>query len=85
MKRKLNEIKQDTIFICSLLNSQISFITVIEQLKSDKLTLTAKMNKFKDQTTKTIELKKLTEEKVNQLKLMIQAAETDKQLLQQNV
>lgn len=65
MKRKSNKIRQDTIFISSLLNSQISFITVIEQLKLDKLTLTAKMNKFKDQTTKTIELKKLTEEKVN--------------------
>ncbi len=58
---------------------------MIERLKSDKLTLTAEMNKSKDQATKATELKEMAEEEKNRLRLVIQAAEMDKQMLQQDV
>ena len=64
---------------------QTSFTAVIEQLKSDNLTLIAEMNKLKDQAIKTTELKEMAEEETNRLGLVIQAAEIDKQMLQQNV
>ena len=58
---------------------------MIEQLKADKLKLTAELNESKDQATKATELKGLAEEEVNRLKLGMQTAETDKQMLQQKV
>ncbi len=58
---------------------------MIEQLKADKLKLTTELNKSKDQATKATELKGLAEEEVNQLKLGMQTAEMDKQMLQQKV
>jgi hypothetical protein len=54
-------------------------------LKSDKLELTAELNKSNDQAIRAIELQALAEEEANQLKLTIQAAEMDKQALQQEV
>jgi len=51
----------------------------------NKLKLTAKLNKSNDQITKTIELKELAEEEVTQLKSIMQAAEVNKQILQQQV
>jgi len=54
-------------------------------LKSDKLELTAELNKLNDQAIRAIELQALAEEEANQLKLIIQAAEMDKQALQQEV
>ncbi len=83
--REPNEGRQGTIFIKSPPESQTSFITVIERLKSDKLTLTAEMNKSKDQATKATGLKEMAEEEANRLRLVIQAAEMDKQMLQQDV
>lgn len=58
---------------------------MIKQLKMNKLKLTAKLNKLNDQITKTIELKELAEEEVTQLKSIMQAAEVNKQILQQQV
>ncbi len=54
-------------------------------MKSDKLELTAELNKSNDQAIRAIELQALAEEEANQLKLTIQAAEMDKQALQQEV
>ncbi len=54
-------------------------------MKSDKLELTAELNKLNDQAIRAIELQALAEEEANQLKLIIQAAEMDKQALQQEV
>ncbi len=64
---------------------QTSFTAVIERLKLDKLTLTAEMSKSKDQAIKATELKEPAEEEMNRLRLVIQAAEMDKQMLQQDV
>ena len=63
------------------LSSEISFITVIKQLEKDKVNLTAKLNESNNQATRVTELKKLTEEEVNCLKIIVQAAEMNKQLL----
>jgi len=54
-------------------------------LKSDKLELIAELNKSNDQAIRAIELQALVEEEANQLKLTIQAAEMNKQALQQEV
>jgi len=58
---------------------------VIEQLKTDKLKMTAELDKLHDQVTKATELKQLAEEEAIQFKLIIQADEMDKQILQQKV
>jgi hypothetical protein len=58
---------------------------VIEQLEKDKLKLTTKLNKSEDEATKARELKQATEEEMNRLKIMIQAAKMDKQILEQEV
>ena len=80
-----NEGRQATISMCSPPEPQPSFTAVIEQLKSDKLTLTAEMRESQDQAIKATELKEMAEEETNRLKLVIQTAEMDKQVLQQNV
>lgn len=54
-------------------------------MKADKLKLTAELNESKDQATKATEVKGLAEEEVNRLKLGMQTAKTDKQMLQQKV
>ncbi len=58
---------------------------MIEQLRTDKLKLTAELNKSNDQATKATELKELAKEEVTRLNQIIQAAEMDKQILQQQV
>ena len=58
---------------------------MIEQLKSDKLKLTADLKKSHDHAIKATELQALVEEEATRLKLTIQAAEMDKQTLQQEV
>lgn len=80
-----NEGRQATISMSLPPEPQPSFTVVIEQLKSDKLTLTAEMRESKDQAIKATELKEIAKEETNRLKLVIQAAEMDKQVLQQNV
>lgn len=77
--------RQGTIPMSLPPESQISFSTVIERLESDKLTLTAEMNKSKDQAIKAEELQALAEEQATRLQLTIHAAEMDKQILQQEV
>ena len=58
---------------------------MIQKLKADKLKLTAELNESKDQAIKAIELKRLADEEVNRLKLGMQTAGMDKQMLQQKV
>ena len=64
---------------------EISFTTVIEQLKSEKLELVAELEKSHDHATKATESHALAEEEATRLKLTIHAAEMDKQILQQEV
>ncbi|KAL8643185.1 MAG: hypothetical protein Q9228_000170, partial [Teloschistes exilis] len=64
---------------------EISFTTVIEQLKRDKFKMAAELSKLHDQAAKATDLKHLAEEEAAQSKLVIQAAEADKQILQQEV
>lgn len=47
--------------------------------------MTAELDKLHDQVTKATELKQLAEEEAIQFKLIIQADEMDKQILQQKV
>lgn len=54
-------------------------------MQTNKFKLTAKLNESNDHAIKMTELKKLTEEKVTHLNQIIQAAEMNKQLLQQQV
>lgn len=79
--REPNEGRQATISMSSPLEPQPSFTAVIEQLKSDKLILTAEMRESQDQAIKATELKEIAEEETNRLKLVIQTAEIDKQVL----
>jgi len=58
---------------------------VIEQLRSDKLELTAELERSRDQATKAAELQALADEEATRLQLITQAAEMDKQTLQQEV
>ena len=58
---------------------------MIEHLKSNKLRLTAELDKSNDQAAKATELKQLAEEEVTQLKSIVQAFEMDKQNLQEEV
>lgn len=83
--REPNKGRQATISLSSPQTPQTSFTAVIERLKSEKLTLIAEMNKSKDKAMKATQLKEMAEEETNRLKLVIQGAEMDKQMLQQNV
>ena len=47
--------------------------------------MATELNKLHDQATKATELKHLAEEEAARLRLIIQAAEVDKQMLQQEV
>ena len=58
---------------------------MIEQLKKDKVNLAAELNESNKQATRATELKELAEKETTHLKLITQAAEMDKQLLQQQV
>ena len=58
---------------------------MIERLRADKLQLNADLNESKAQATKATELKILAEEEVTRLKSVIQAAEMEKEMLQQQV
>ena len=51
---------------------EVSFTTVIEQLKADKLRLTTELNESNDYAMKASELKGLAEEEVTRFNLMIQ-------------
>lgn len=58
---------------------------MIEKLESDELELTAELNKSHDQIVKAAEVKSLAEEEATRLNLIMRAAETEKQILQQEV
>ena len=58
---------------------------MIEQLRSDKLELTAELERSRDQATKAAGLQALAEEEATRLQLTTQAAEMDKQTLKQEV
>jgi len=58
---------------------------VIEQLKAEKLRMTSGLDSLKDEVKKVTELKELAEEEANRLQLAMQAAEMDKQMLEQTV
>lgn len=60
-------------------------MTVIEQLKSDKLRLTVELNDSNDQTARAITPKDLANEEMSRLTLLIGAEEVEKQNLQQGV
>ena len=83
--REPNAGRQSTIPIRSPLESQISFSTVIEQLRSDKLEMTAELERSYGHAMKAAELQAIAEEQATRLELTIQAAEMDKQTLQQEV
>ena len=57
---------------------EISFTTVIEQLKTDKLRLITELNESDDRAAKTSELKQLAEEEVTGFNLMIQGADMER-------
>ncbi len=58
---------------------------MIEQLKAEKLRMTSGLVSLKDEVKKVTELKELAEEEANRLQLAMQAAEMDKQMLEQTV
>ena len=58
---------------------------MIENLKAEKLKLTAELNESNDRATKATELKQRAEEEATRLNLMVQGAEMEKQILQQQV
>lgn len=58
---------------------------MIEQLKAEKLRMTSGLDSLKDEVKKVTELKELAEEEANRLQLAMQAAEMDKQMLEQTV
>lgn len=58
---------------------------MIEQLKAEKLKMTSGLDSLKNEVKKVTELKELAEEEANRLQLAMQAAEMDKQMLQQTV
>jgi len=68
-----------------VLRPESNFTAVIEQLTSDKLKLTAELNKSNDQATKAIELKELADEEITRLNLIMQRNEIDEQHLNQEV
>ena len=83
--REPNEGRQATVSMSVPQNLQTSFTAVIERLKSDKLTLIAEMKNSKEEAIKATELKEMAEEETNRLRLVIEAAETDKHRLNQDV
>ncbi len=58
---------------------------MIEQLESDKLRLTAELASSKNQMTQVMESKELVGREMAQLRSLVQASETDRQLLQQQM
>ena len=58
---------------------------MIGQLKTDKLNLTAELDESNSRATEARELRQLAEDEITRLKLTIQAAEEDKQRLEQQV
>lgn len=77
--------RRSTISISSPREPQTSSTAVIERVKSDRLTLIAKINKSKNETIKATEVKRNAEEETIRLRLVVQAAEMDKQLVQQDI
>ena len=66
-------------------NVDNTFTTVIEQLEAEKRKLTAELQESYVQAAKAMDSKELAEEKVTRLTSLIQAADMEKQLLQQQV
>ena len=66
-------------------HAETSFAAVIEQLESDKIRLTAELIDSKNQVTKAIASKELAEDEGVRLRSIIQAADLDRQLLQQQM
>ena len=66
-------------------NVNITFTTVIEKLETEKRKLTAKLQESQIQVAKAIESKELAEDEANWLTSLIQAADVEKQSLQQQV
>jgi len=58
---------------------------VIEQLNSDKLKMASDLESLNGEVKNATELKEMAEEEANRLRLAIQEAEMDKQMLQQTV
>jgi len=58
---------------------------VIEQLETEKSNLAAELKESSDRAKKATELTQLAEEEATQLKSILQAAEMEKQMLQQQV
>ena len=58
---------------------------MIEQLTSEKLKLSAELRESVDQTIKVTQMKELAEEEATRLTSVIQAVESDKLVLQQQV
>lgn len=58
---------------------------MIEQLNSDKLKMASDLESLNGEVKNATELKEMAEEEANRLRLAIQEAEMDKQMLQQTV
>ena len=58
---------------------------MIEQLEREKLELATELSKLYDQATKATEMRHLVEEEAARSRLIVQAAEVDKQMLQQEL
>ncbi len=58
---------------------------MIEQLNSDKLKMASDLESVNGEVKNATELKEMAEEEANRLRLAIQEAEMDKQMLQQTV
>jgi len=58
---------------------------VIEQLNSDKLKMASDLESLNGEVKNATKLKEMAEEEANRLRLAIQEAEMDKQMLQQTV
>lgn len=69
----------------NITSPEISFTTVIEQLKSDKLELIGERTGIEQEISKANELKRRAEDEATRLRSIVQASEIDKQVLQQQV
>jgi len=58
---------------------------VIEQLNSDKLKMASDLESLNGEVKNATELKEMAKEEANRLRLAIQEAQMDKQMLQQTV
>ena len=58
---------------------------MIEQLNSDKLKMASDLESLNGEVKNATKLKEMAEEEANRLRLAIQEAEMDKQMLQQTV